>query len=266
MVGGNVMAQRPKSFPDTVTMTIGEKNISLALTYRGEDMVIYETWERFTEHNTDYIYRVLEYWWSEEQKEYHCDTASYFIISHKQRNHLQNIERVSCQHYWPKTGNEFSVKYHSDCYAELKSQVPTLKSHHLGDMPRRWYPLMKYNGSYYFSVDRNCVYEFCDSLLIFYGQEIAYYDLNSFRQLDNGGWSISYTSPIHGTVKETLVPCKHLKGAYIMTTTIEGDPEKRSLWASDQSIKYFDIIDWESTDHIETGLNKYEAINFDAIN
>ena len=264
IIGGNAIAQHPKSFPDTIKMFVGEKNINLARTYQGDDMVIYETWENFTEHNTNYIYRALEYWWSDEQNEYRCDTSSYFIISHKQKNHIQNIERVSCQHFWPKTGDEFKDEYHSMCYYELKSQVPILKSHHLGDMPRRWYPLVKYNESYYFSVDQNYVYEFCDSLQIFYGQEMAYFDLNDFRRLDNGGWSNSHTISALGIVKETMVPCKHFKGAYIMTTTIEGVLEERSLWTTDESIKYFDIIDWEST-HMNAGLGKYEEIDFDSI-
>lgn len=62
MIWGNAMAQHPQSFPDTITMFDGEKNINLALTYRGDDMIIYETWENFTEHNTNHIYSALEYW------------------------------------------------------------------------------------------------------------------------------------------------------------------------------------------------------------
>ena len=258
----NTMAQHPQSFPDTITMPVGEKTIMFVRTYQGEDMIIYETWEHFTEHNTNYIYRALEYKWSDEQNEYRCDTSSYFIISHKQENHFQNVERVSCQHFWPRTGE--SMEYHNVCYSELKEQVPILKSHHLGDMPRRWYPLVKYNNAYYFSVDQNCVYEFCDSLMIFYGNDLAYLDLNDLCRLDNGGWSNSYTYPSLGIVEMTMVPCMHLNGVYIMTTTINGVSDKQSLWTTDDSIVNFDIIDVKSN-HKVAGLDKYEKIDFDLI-
>ena len=259
---GNVMAQHHQQFPDTVKMSVGKGTVSLARTYQEEDMVIYETWERFTENDTDYIYRAIEYSFFEDSQ--YCDTVSYYVLSHKLKNHMRNVERVSCLNFWPRTGDEDKEDYHREMYQELKSRVPILKSHHLGDMPRRWYPLMKYDNEYYFSVDQNCVYEFCDSLMLFYGLEVEYFDMNDFSRLDNGGWTNSYTYPSLGVVKMTVVPCRHLKGAYIMTTTIDGVPDRQSLWTTEKGIGNYDIIDWKGN-HKEFGLNRYDEIDFDSI-
>lgn len=260
---GNVMAQGKQSFPDTITMFVGEKYINLTRTRIYEYGIVYETNEHFTKNDTNYIYTALEYWWSDEKNKYICDTSYYFILSHKLKNHIQNVEQISCQRYWPKSGE--SLEYHNMCYLELKEQVPILNSYNLGDMPRRWYPLVKYDGRYYFSVDKNYVYEFCDSLIIFYGQEVAYNNLNDFCRLDNGGWSFSYMHPVYTLTKVTIEPCKHLKGVYIMTSTAPGVQVKRTLLATDESIVNFDIIDWRSTSHKEVGLNAYEKIDFDSL-
>ena len=263
---GDIMAQRQQTFFDTIAMAVEGTTINLARTHQDEYMIVYETWEKFVEHDTLFIYRALEYSYREESNEYMCDTASYFVLSHKQKNHLHNVERVSCQYYWPKTDDGGKLEYHSIAYNELKESVPILKTHQLGNMPRRWYPLMKYDNAFYFSVDENYVLEFNDSLLIFYGLEVFYTALTDFRKLDNGGWAYSYTLPNMKCIKGTIVPCKHLKGAYINTTETEpGEPPQQSLYASDESIGNFDIIGWKSTDHMETGLDRYEKIDFDAI-
>lgn len=251
------------TWPDTIVISVEGENLCLARTHQYDDLVIYETWEHFTEHGKNYIYRALEY--SLIEGRYQCDTSSYFILSHKRKDHLRDIERISCFNFWPAAvadDSAFIASYRDGAYQDLKRTVPTLKSFQLGDMPRRWYPLSKYEDAYYFSIDQDYAQEFYDSLLIFYGQELSYSALDDFRPLKGGGWEYTYIIWDGKHIKETIVPCKRLKGAYIITTEEPGQPPQKRLWAPEKSITNFDAIDHESTSHIPMGLDRYQEIDF----
>ena len=285
ILGGTANASKPHkdgitpnhqsnpSWPDTIVISVEGKDLSLARTHQYDDLVIYETWEHFTEHGKNYIYRALEY--SLIEGHYQCDTSSYFILSHLKRHgdtprkgHLRDIERISCFNFWPAAvadDTSFIASYRDNIYQDIKKAVPTLKQFHLGDMPRRWYHLSRYNDAYYFSIDQDNTQEFNDSLLIFYSQELSYCALDDFCRLKSGGWAYTYILWDGKRIKETIVPCKRLKGAYIITTEEPGQPPQKSLWAPEKNITDFDAIDYESTSHIPLGLEQYQEIDSNAI-
>ena len=61
----------------------------------------------------------------------------------------------------------------------------------------------------------------------------------------------------------SIIPCKKLKGAYIVKTTIKGEQPTYILCTTDRDISNFDLIKYYS-DHIPEGLD-YEDIDFEAL-
>ena len=77
--------------------------------------------------------------------------------------------------------------------------------------------------------------------------------------------SANHASGSHGSfhLRLYIIPCKKLKGAYIVKTTIKGEQPTYILCTTDRDISNFDLIKYYS-DHIPEGLD-YENIDFKAL-
>lgn len=256
-------AAMAQTFPDTLKKVVAGKVISFPVEYRSEDYVAYSTCEPFVEHDTTFIYRAYEYSLKKDGT-YRCDPASYFIVSRKQKEWNNTLERMGSRKDLLKS-NEMptlalieentGVSLHDKFIVEPVGK-PT-------DMPRLLYPLLKYDGSYYFSDDNPYLMEFFGNLLLHYGQEWWCEELIDFKQLPDGGWS--YTEIWDKEIAKTsLVPCSQLQGTYIMTLTYLNGIEKKSLWTDHQHIHNFDIIGWTGP-HVNVGYKCYDEIDFDAL-
>ena len=127
-----------------------------------------------------------------------------------------------------------------------------------------WYLLMKYKDAYYFSEDEPIVWELTDSLLLKYDQELDLKPINNFKKIKEGGWSFTTLNYYHDKeMQVSIIPCKKLKGAYIVKKAIKGEQPTYILCTTDRDISNFDLIKYYS-DHIPDRLD-YEDIDYEAL-
>lgn len=252
---GNAMAQKDNVFPDTMRITIDNKTLDIPLMINEKDNKTYYTNENFIVHDTTFIYNEYQYWREDSTEDYTTSITSYFIEPHNQSNFFENINYIS---------QIFSKDALNEILAILKTKVPILYKQNLGNIPRMWYLLVKYKDAYYYSEDEPIVWEFTDSLLLKYDQELDLKPITNFKKTKEGGWS--FTSINYNNDNEMqvyIIPCKKLKGAYIVKTTIKGEQPTYILCTTDRDISNFDLIKYYS-DHIPEGLD-YENIDFKAL-
>jgi hypothetical protein len=154
--------------------------------------------------------------------------------------------------------------YITTVLADIIKEMPNLEKQHLGDIPRVWHPLWKRGGAYYYTDEIANEFEFTDILLMYYCMETWFCPLKDFRKLDGGGWAYKTVNDEKKGEQVTIIPCSKLKGAYIMTSIVEGEQPKYSLWTNHKDIVNFDLIRYESYDHEPEGLD-YEEIDFDSL-
>lgn len=255
----NSWAQEPFPLPDTLVKTFNGQQVLFPLDYEQDGSRAYVGCGPFVEHDTTFIYREYEYHRCDTCSNYHCDVSSYYILSHLWDNHRENVSKISCRRFWPFDSLQ---DLGEDYYRLYKMMAPKMVAQSLGDFPRIWYPLEKYNGSYYFSVDNAFTMEFCDSLIIHYGYEPYFSTLIDFKKMEGGGWTYQSENWIGEVYEDTLVPCANVKGAYVLMESDQYGERFYSLWTNDQNIDHFDLIGWESYRHRGPGLNQYENIYF----
>ncbi len=251
----NAMAQKDIAFPDTMRISVDNKTLNIPLIINEENNKTYYTNENYIVHDTTFIYNEYQYWREDSTKDYTTSTTSFFIIPHNHPKFLENVNYI---------GPISSKDGFSEILAQLKSKVPVLSKQNLGDIPRMWYLLMKYKDAYYFSEDKPIVWELTDSLLLKYDQELDLKPINNFKKSKEGDWS--FTTLNYYQDKEmqvSIIPCKKLKGAYIVKTTIKGEQPTYFLCTTDRDISNFDLIKYYS-DHIPDGLD-YEEIDYEAL-
>ena len=215
--------------------------------------------ENFKENDTTFIYRSYTYLKKEPKSDINPMIEYYYIIPHNHPKFLESVESVSSKKMYS------SKSKFNETIADLKNFFPVFSKQDLGDIPRIWYPLVKYKGSYYFSGDEPWTTELTDSVYMDYNQELLIYPIFNFKKNDGGGWSFDTTN--YSYDKEThisIVPCKNLKGTYIVTKTVKGEDPIKSLETTDRDIKNFDIIGFFSNEHLPEGLD-YEDIDYEAL-
>ncbi len=214
--------------------------------------------ENFKENDTTFIYRSYAYFRDDPKSDFKTSTEYYYFIPHNHPKFLENVESIGSKKIYS------SKSQFNETIAELKKRVPVLSKQDLGDIPRMWYLLMKYKDAYYFSEDKPIVWELTNSLLLKYDQELDLKPINNFKKSKEGDWS--FTTLNYYQDKEmqvSIIPCKKLKGAYIVKTTIKGEQPTYFLCTTDRDISNFDLIKYYS-DHIPDGLD-YEEIDYEAL-
>ncbi len=239
---GNAMAQK-----ENMPLIKNEENLK----------VYYK--ENFKENDTTFIYRSYAYFRDDPKSDFKTSTEYYYFIPHNHPKFLENVESIGSKKIYS------SKSQFNETIAELKKRVPVLSKQDLGDIPRIWYPLVKYKGSYYFSEDASWTREITDSVYIAYDQELLIYPIFNFKKIDGGGWSFDTVNYDYDKEKHiSIVPCKNLKGTYIVTKTVKGEDPIISLKTTDRDIKNFDLIRFYSDDHLPEELD-YEKIDYEAL-
>lgn len=262
-------AQKDMKLPETIVRTFDGKIITFPRVHTSTEKeyrkALYESDIPFTVNDTTFLYRSYSYWRCDTCQNYQLDSSSYYMLSHKLKNHKTNVYNAMAIHFFKAYGNEAKDSLYQDEYDILKSRHPKLDVNSLGNAPRIWYSLVKYNGAYCFSIDNRSCIELTDSIIISYYLEAIYHPINNFQKTKSGGWSYTTADYYDSTVHVTITPCSRLKGAYIMTYSYDNGTQENYLVTNEKHIHRFDVIDYKSTECREFGLGKYEEIDFDAI-
>lgn len=229
----NVMAQNNDVFPDTMRLKVDNgKVVKLPLTYSDENSKFYCTNEKFVEHDTTFLYREYSYVRDDSTKQFNTYVISECVIPRSHSGYRETLDNIS-----PWRGDD---EVPSKILDDFIKQSPNIKRQQLGDFPRVWYFLLKKDGAYYYSIDEPTIIEFTDSLLVYYNEEIGPRLFWEFKEIDGGGWT--YKTMDFKDKQVSIVPCSKLKGAYIMTSIVEGEQPEYTLWTNDREIHNFDLI------------------------
>ena len=251
------MAQNNDVFPDTMRLKVDNgKVVKLPLTYSDENSKFYCTNEKFVEHDTTFLYRQYSYCRDDSTKPFNTYVISECVIPRSHSGYRETLENIS-----PWRGcEEITSKKLLD---EFNKQFSNTKRQKLGNFPRVWFPLVKKDGTYYYSIDEPTVIEFTDRMLVYYTMEISPRLFSEFKKIDGGGWTYKTKDFYDKDKQVSIVPCSKLKGAYIMTSIVEGEQPEYTLWTNDREIHNFDLITVCSED-VPEGL-EYEDIDVDSL-
>lgn len=261
------LAAQAQELTDTLRTTIEGKNMSFPKLYEDSDVVTYASYEPFEEKQKRYIYREYVFWRNKEHDCFTCDTSSYFILSRKNPNHMKNVEEMGSRKWFLKDKVMPSATLLEELLGQkIKEDFIIDPGFPTKNLPQLWYPLVKYNDTYYYSEDECFIYEFFGNLLIEYGLEVCYHTIQDFQKQKGGGWSfkVNKYSEWEDDCKVTIIPCQKLKGAYIVERTNPDDTSTKSLWTNNKDIGNFDLIQWEGK-HESDGFEHYETIDYDSL-
>ena len=236
------------------------KKITVPLVNKWERGMLFATDKPFVQDNTTYLYREYSYYQCDTCISYQLDSSSYYIRPKEWKGYSDHLHRYT---YW-YSRDENNEEYFAEAYNHLREKSPTLQHNQLGDIPRVWYPVVKYRGQYYISIDNLTAIELTDSLVVYHDMEIAMSALLQFTKIGKDSYRLlEQTEYFEGVDTVTLRPAKHVKGLYIMTTTRkELGKTVYQILAPKENIHHFDFIDWRSSDHIPHGL-PYDTIAFE---
>ena len=243
-----------------VTITVEGKKMTIPLVNKWESGMLFATDMPFVQGNTTYLYREYSYYQCDTCTNYQLDSSSYYIRPKSRKDYLQHLHHYT---YWMQ-GAEGTEEYFAEAYNYLREKCPTLQHNQLGDIPWMWYPVVKYRGKYYISIDNLTAVELTDSIVVYHDMEIALSALLQFTKIgkDSYRW-LEQPEYFEGIDTVTLRPAKHVKGLYIMTTVRkELGITVHQLVTPETAIHHFDFIDWRSSDHIPDGL-PYDTIPFE---
>ncbi len=246
---------------DTVIYTTinGEKVAATLYFDNGPNYRCYEIKEPFTEHDTNFIWRLICL--------SQCDTCSradtcvtnYYTTSRKAKDHLEHTMRIASKHFYEKDGSIDS--FYLPEYLKI---YPNVVHHDIEGLPTLWFPIMKYRGQYYFSADNPYMIEFSDSMVLFYDQELNIYPYhNYFRTtLPNG---VGYYFEVEGYngIRHTLLqPSKSVEGLYVASEYDNNNIEEKRFYLVTplEYIDRFDLIDvarWCAIVDLE-----YDTVNY----
>ena len=241
-----------------VTITVEGKKMTIPLVNKWERGMLFATDKPFVQGNTTYLYREYSYYQCDTCTNYQLDSSSYYIRSKLRKDYLQHLHHYI---YWMQ-GAKGTEEYFTEAYNYLRKKSPTLQHNQLGDIPRMWYPVVKYRGKYYISIDNLTAVELTDSIVVYHDMEIALSALLQFTKIgkDSYRW-LEHPEYFEGIDTVTLRPVKHVKGLYVMSTVRkELGITVHQLVTPESDIHHFDFIDWHSSDHIPDGLT-YDTVN-----
>ena len=236
----------------TYSVRIGNRTMEFPLAFKASWGRVYNAETTFVENGTTYLYREYSFNYTEQP-----GFSSYYIIPHKHAYHPDHLQKMFYR--W-----EDSSEYFIEIVNQIYESGITLVHNDLGDMPRYWYPVKKYNGKYYLSVDNPYMTELRDSVEVYNGMEL---NISPIRNVSKTGQNYHYEAlSWHKNkwlwVRTTLSPYKKNKRLWVRTEEGPDGTITRELMTTQKEIRHFDLIEWESSDHIENGLEKYDKIDF----
>lgn len=248
---GQVMA------PDSsyVTIPTDGKPLQIPLVGRDDHGCFYALQTNFMEHGRKILYREYSYYKCDTCRDYRLDVSSYFVRPKGQKDYRQYLHSLIS---WYGSDRDHD-DYYAEVYGNLKKVCPVLEKQSLGKMSRLWYPVMKYQGQYYLTIDNLTVIELNDSLVLYYDMELSICALRNFQKEGKDCYSWQEVSEYwEGTAQVTVRPDPQIKGLYEIIRTYPDGIVGTGHYTPEENVHLFDLIDWESTDHIPTDLDGME--------
>ena len=256
----SVWAQDLSKDSTILSVSIAGRRTAFPLVSKHERGMVFARKKSFMEDGVLYLYREYSYYQCDTCSGYQVDTSSYFVRPKAWKGYLEYLHRYT---YW-FSRDEGNKEYFAEAYNYLREKCPVLQHNQLGDVPRLWYPVVKFRGKYYISIDNLTAVELTDSLVVYHDMEIAMSALLNFSKVgeDEYRW-LEQPEYFDGVDTVTIRPVKKVNGLYVMSTVRkELGIEVHQLVTPEENIHNFDFIDWRSSDHIPDGL-KYDSIAFE---
>ena len=239
------------------SVRIGDRTIAFPLQFTASWGCNYGAETTFVENGTTYLYREYSF---NSNLDTNLDTpcictSSYYIIPHKHADHPEHLQEMFYR--W-----EDSSEYFTEAVNQIYESGITLVHNDLGDMPRYWYPVMKYNGKYYLSVDSPYMTELRDSIEVFHGMEL---NISPIRNVSKNGRSYHYEVFKlfdNKWYRVTLSPYPKNKRLWVRTEESPDGKITKELMTTEKQVRHFDLIEWESGEGREIGLRNYDKIDF----
>lgn len=248
----------------TFNAPVNGKLVPAALIYCSEDKhtLSYELRQPFMENDTQYIWRSYHF--------YKCDTCSTYdtcISSFYWCKHC--LEQVLGKYYanepdfsgteWFTLGADY--RYYRESFPDL-----TLTQNNLGNMPRNWFWVRRFQGKYAVTSDFPYHKFFTDSLVVCYGMEAWFNPLRKVKELGAGTYYYEddyYDHQISGLAKSQnwLLPSILAKGLYVKTTLLADGTLTQELVTPEENLQYFDCINSKLCDlwYLDYDTIDYEA-------
>lgn len=248
----------------TFNAPVNGKLVPAALIYCSEDKhtLSYELRQPFMENDTQYIWRSYHF--------YKCDTCSTYdtcISSFYWCKHC--LEQVLGKYYanepdfsgteWYTLGTAYRT-YRED-FHDL-----TLIQNNLGNMPRNWFWVKKYQGKYTLTSDYPYHTYFTDTLIVHYGMDAWFSPFRNVKELSAGTYYYEddyYDHDILGMAKSRnwLLPSVLAKGLYVETSLLSDGTLTQQLVTPEENLQYFDCI---NSNLCDLWYLDYDTIDYEA--
>lgn len=248
----------------TFNAPVNGKLMPAALIYCSEDKhhLTYELRQPFMENDTQYIWRSYHF--------YKCDTCSTYdtcISSFYWCKHC--LEQVLGKYYANEpdfSGTEWYTL--GTAYRTYREDFPdlTLIQNNLGNMPRNWFWVKKYQGKYTVTSDYPYHKYFTDTLIVHYGMDVWFSPFRNVKELSAGTYYYEddyYDHDILGMAKSHnwLLPSALVKGLYVETTLQSDGTLMKQLVTPEENLQYFDCI---NSKLCELDYLYYDDVDFEA--
>lgn len=248
----------------TFNAPVNGKLVPAALIYCSEDKhtLSYELRQPFMENDTQYIWRSYHF--------YKCDTCSTYdtcISSFYWCKHC--LEQILGKYYANEpdfSGTEWYTL--GTAYRTYREDFPdlTLIQNNLGNMPRNWFWVKKYQGKYTVTSDYPYHKYFTDTLIVHYGMEAWFSPFRNVKELSAGTYYYEddyYDHDILGMAKSHnwLLPSALVKGLYVETTLQSDGTLTQQLVTPEENLQYFDCI---NSKLCELDYLDYDDVDFEA--
>jgi len=248
----------------TFNAPVNGKLVPAALIYCSEDKhyLTYELRQPFMENDTQYIWRSYHF--------YKCDTCSTYdtcISSFYWCKHC--LEQILGKYYANEpdfSGTEWYTL--GTAYRTYREDFPdlTLIQNNLGNMPRNWFWVKKYQGKYTVTSDYPYHKYFTDTLIVHYGMEAWFSPFRNVKELSAGTYYYEddyYDRDILGLAKSRnwLIPSVLVKGLYVKTSLLSDGTLEQLLVTPEENLQYFDCI---NSKLCELDYLDYDDVDFEA--
>lgn len=242
--------ERLRLLEDGDTLYVTDRGLALAVPRVADGIYAVET--TFVQNDTTFLYREYSFDSIETKRPLR---SSYFIVPRSAPDYQERLRGVTTR--WDE---EKDAEYYAYIIDEQRELGSPLVHNDLGDMPRIWYYVMKYDGHYYISVDTPWTVELRDTAYVLHGMEFGFDALRNVRRVGEGyHYEFEEHYYAHEWLSVDLTPVRTVKGLWLCTVNNGGNITKTYMTTYEEA-PHFDLIDWRSEDHIPEGLSRYEKV------
>ena len=248
----------------TFNAPVNGKLMPAALIYCSEDKhhLTYELHQPFMENDTQYICRNYLFNKCDTCSTYDTCISSFFWCSHC-------LDQILGKYYAKEpdfSGTEWYTL--GTAYRTYREDFPdlTLIQNNLGNMPRNWFWVKKYQGKYVVTSDYPYHKYFTDTLIVHYGMEAWFSPFRNVKELSAGTYYYEddyYDHDILGMAKSRnwLFPSALVKGLYVETSLRSDGTLTQQLVTPEENLQYFDCI---NSNLCDLWYLDYDTIDYEA--